>query len=280
LRVRGFTQDDAHIFCTQEQLADEIDGVLDLVHYLMTTFGYTYSAYLATRPEKSLGTESEWTFSTNAARQALERREMDYTLDEGGGAFYGPKIDIKLYDALGREWQGPTIQIDLNLPERFDVTYVGPDGRDHRVIMVHRAVLGSMERFIGGLVEHYAGSFPPWLAPVQARVLSISEDQAEATEAYARHLRDAGIRAEPDARGEKISYKVRQAEVQKVPYILILGGREVDQGTVSLRLHSRGDLGALDRDEVEQMILEDIRAKALVPGAKATASHAKGGEAG
>ncbi len=168
LRVRGFTQDDSHIFCTPEQLESEINGILDLIDSLMKTFGYTYKAYLATRPEKFIGSVEEWDFATDALRSAAKSRGLECELDEGGGAFYAPKIDIKLYDAIGREWQGPTVQVDLNLPNRFDVNFIGDDNSRHKVIMIHRAVLGSMERFVGGLIEHYAGAFPLWLAPMQS----------------------------------------------------------------------------------------------------------------
>ena len=182
LRVRGFTQDDSHIFCTPEQLEGEIEGILDLIDMMMKTFGYTYKAYLSTRPEKSLGTDEEWALATGALENAMKKRNMDYEVDEGGGVFYAPKIDIKLYDAIGREWQGPTVQVDLNLPNRFDVNFIGPDGNRQKVIMVHRAVLGSLERFCGGLIEHYAGVFPTWLAPTQVMVLPIADRHNEAAE--------------------------------------------------------------------------------------------------
>jgi threonyl-tRNA synthetase len=238
LRVRGFTQDDSHIFCTREQLADEITGVLELVHTMMSDFGYTYDAFLATRPkDKSLGTDEEWAWSTEALREALVRRGVDYQVDEGGGAFYAPKIDVKLYDALGRAWQGPTVQVDLNLPKRFGVTYVGQDGREHECVMVHRAILGSLERFVGGLIEHVAGEFPLWLAPEQVRVLSISEPSAP----YATHVRDAlrleGIRAEADLGPDKVNAKVRNAEMEKIPFMLIVGPRDAEAQVVSPRRH-------------------------------------------
>src|SRR5688572_2875372 len=238
LRVRGFTQDDSHIFCTREQLADEITGVLELVHTMMSDFGYTYDAFLATRPrDKSLGTDEEWAWSTEALREALVRRGVDYQVDEGGGAFYAPKIDVKLYDALGRAWQGPTVQVDLNLPKRFGVTYIGQDGQSHECVMIHRAILGSLERFVGGLIEHVAGEFPLWLAPEQARVLSISEPSA----AYATHVRDAlrleGIRAEADLGPDKVNAKVRSAEVEKIPFMLIVGPRDAEAQVVSPRRH-------------------------------------------
>jgi threonyl-tRNA synthetase len=212
--------------------------VLELVHTMMSDFGYTYDAFLATRPkDKSLGTDEEWAWSTEALREALVRRGVDYQVDEGGGAFYAPKIDVKLYDALGRAWQGPTVQVDLNLPKRFGVTYVGQDGKEHECVMVHRAILGSLERFVGGLIEHVAGEFPLWLAPEQVRVLSISEPSAP----YATHVRDAlrleGIRAEADLGPDKVNAKVRNAEMEKIPFMLIVGPRDAEAQVVSPRRH-------------------------------------------
>ena len=245
LRVRGFTQDDAHIFCTPEQLSAEIVGVLDLVDFLMRRFGYTYKAYLATRPEKSMGADDVWEHATRSLREALEARQMTYEVDPGGGVFYGPKIDIKLYDALGREWQGPTVQVDHNLPERFDTNYIGADGAEHRVVMVHRAVLGSMERFVGGLIEHYAGAFPLWLAPVQAVLLPIATRHADYAHQVAAELRAGGLRVEVDDRSEKTGLKIREAQVQKIPYMLVAGDREVEQHSISVRARETGDLGAM-----------------------------------
>ncbi|MBI2864562.1 MAG: threonine--tRNA ligase [Chloroflexi bacterium] len=249
LRVRGFTQDDSHIFCTPEQLTDEIIGVLDLMDHMMKTFGYTYSAYLATRPDKHLGTDEMWERATNGLRQALQRRGMSYEVDPGGGVFYGPKIDIKLWDALGREWQGPTVQLDLNLPERFDVNYIGADGAEHRVVMIHRTVLGSMERFIGGLIEHYAGAFPVWLAPTQATVIPIADRHLDFAKGVGDRLRAAGLRAEVDARAERMALKIRDAQLQKIPYMLVVGDQEVTANSVSVRLRSGENLGATPVDE-------------------------------
>ena len=200
LRVRGFTQDDSHIFCRPDQLKQEVNGVLDLTEFMMQTFGYKYHAYLATRPAKSIGTDEEWAFATNALREVLEERGLPYDVDEGGGVFYAPKIDIKLWDALGREWQGPTCQVDLNLPVRFNITYIGEDGKEHRCIMIHRTVLGSMERFIGGLIEHYGGNFPLWLAPVQAIVIPIADRHNE----YARKVAAALQNARPARQGGRL----------------------------------------------------------------------------
>ncbi|NLC59381.1 MAG: threonine--tRNA ligase [Armatimonadetes bacterium] len=245
LRVRGFTQDDAHIFCTPEQLVGEVVGVLDFVDFVMRRFGYTYKAYLATRPEKSIGSDAVWEHATRSLVEAMESRGLNYEVDPGGGVFYGPKIDIKLYDALGREWQGPTVQADANLPERFDVTYVGPDGNEHRAVMIHRVVLGSMERFVGGLIEHYAGAFPLWLAPVQAILLPIAERHGDYAHQVAAALRAAGLRVEVDDRSEKTGFKIREAQLQKIPYMLVMGDREVEQGSVSVRSRDAGDLGAM-----------------------------------
>ena len=262
LRVRGFTQDDSHIFCTREQLADEITGVLELTHTMMSDFGYTYQAFLATRPkEKFMGTDEEWAWATEALREAMVRRGIAYEVDEGGGAFYAPKIDIKLYDALGRGWQGPTIQVDLNLPKRFGVTYVGQDGKEHEAAMIHRAILGSLERFVGGLIEHVAGEFPLWLAPEQVRVLSISE----ASEQYARHVRDRlrleGLRAEADLGPDKVGAKVRLAETEKIPFMLIVGERDVEAQVVSPRRHKGRPEAAVPVAEFLARVKAEVAAK-------------------
>ena len=243
LRVRGFTQDDAHVFCTQEQLAGEVAGILALVDFMMDAFQYQYKVKLATRPEKSLGTDEEWAWSTQALVQALRLRDQEYEVDEGGGVFYAPKIDVVLLDALGREWQGPTIQVDLNLPKRFNATYVGSDGAEHETVIVHRTVLGSMERFIGGLVEHFAGAMPLWLAPVQTVVLPITDAHHPYGQRVVEQLRSAGLRAEFDGRSEKVNFKIRGAAGQKIPYMLVVGGREEQSGTVAVRSREAGDLG-------------------------------------
>jgi threonyl-tRNA synthetase len=261
LRVRGFTQDDAHIFCTPEQLSAEVAGVLDLVHAMMTAFGYTYRVFLATRPEKYLGTEQEWSRATAALVKAMESYDLKYEVDEGGGVFYAPKIDVKLLDALGREWQGPTIQVDLNLPKRFQVHYIGADNAEHEAIMIHRTVLGSMERFIGGLIEHYAGAFPLWLAPEQARVLPIGEAQAEYAGRVHQALRQAGLRAELQVTNEKIGAKIRQATMDKVPYMVILGAREAEQNAVSLRHRKDGDLGVMTVDSLVEKLKRETEEK-------------------
>jgi len=263
LRVRGFTQDDAHIFCRPDQLVDEVYHTLDLVKFLMATFGLDFKVSLSTRPERSFGTDAEWEMATNALRETLERAEVAYAVDPGEGVFYGPKIDIKLVDVLGRPWQGPTIQVDFQLPQRFGVEYVGSDNATHHAVMVHRAVLGSMERFVGCLIEHYAGAFPLWLAPVQVVVLPLTEAQAEAAQKLSERLKLAGFRVETDLRNEKIGYKVREAEMQRVPYMLVLGAREVGAGTVSVRTRERGDVGAKSVDEVISALTEEAQSRAL-----------------
>jgi len=266
LRVRGFTQDDAHIFCTPEQLPDEIGGCLELADFMMKTFGFEYQAFLATRPEQYLGTEEEWEQATAALRAALEKRGLDYEVDEGGGVFYAPKIDIKLADSLGRGWQGPTIQVDLNLPKRFGITYVGADNTEHEVIMIHRTVIGAMERFLGNLIEHYAGAFPMWLAPVQVMVLPITDDQDEYAHQVAGQLREVGLRVEVDERSEKIGHKIREATLQKVPYMLIVGKREAEGGAVSVRARVAGDQGAVPVEEFCERAREEVAARALPEG--------------
>jgi len=263
LRVRGFTQDDAHIFCRPDQLVDEVAGTLDLVKFLMKTFGLEFNAFLSTRPPVSFGADAEWEMATNALRETLARVALPYTVDPGEGVFYGPKIDIKLVDVLGRPWQGPTIQVDFQLPQRFGVEYVGSDNQTHHAVMVHRAVLGSMERFVGCLIEHYAGSFPLWLAPVQAVVMPLTDAQGARAQEVADRLRGAGFRVEADLRNEKIGAKIRDAELQRVPYMLVLGQREVEAGTVSVRARDRGDLGAKPVDAVMAALGDEVRARAL-----------------
>ncbi|CAA9549850.1 MAG: Threonyl-tRNA synthetase [uncultured Thermomicrobiales bacterium] len=244
LRVRGFTQDDSHIFCTEEQVGDEVEGVIRLAEYMADIFGYQFKAYLATRPEKWIGDEDNWDRATATLQAALDRRNLPWKIDEGGGAFYGPKIDIKWVDALGREWTGPTIQVDFNLPERFDVNYIGEDGDRHRVAMIHRTLLGSMERFVGGLVEHYAGAFPAWLAPTQAVVVPITDDQVPFAREVERQLKDAGMRVDLDESSNRMQAKIRTAQLRKIPYMLVIGKREAEAGAVAVRLRSGEDLGA------------------------------------
>lgn len=263
LRVRGFTQDDSHIFCTPEQLEGEIMGVLDLVDVMMRTFGYTYKAYLATRPEKYLGTEEEWKMATGALEQALKNKKLDYEVDEGGGVFYAPKIDIKLFDAIGREWQGPTVQVDLNLPNRFDVNYIGEDGNRHKAVMVHRAVLGSMERFCGGLIEHYAGAFPVWLAPQQVVILPISDRHYEFAKQLMETLAASDIRVNIDHRSETVNYRIREAQVQQVPYMIVIGDKETAAQTLSVRHRRDGDLGSMTCAELFKKLKTEIDERTL-----------------
>jgi threonyl-tRNA synthetase len=235
-RVRGFTQDDAHIFCTEAQLEDEIKNVLDFTLFMLGTFGFAeHNIYLSTRPQKSVGSDRNWELATDALKSALESKNIDYTVDPGEGVFYGPKIDIKIKDAIGREWQCSTIQADFNLPERFDVNYVGSDGHKHRPIMIHRALMGSLERFIGILIEHYSGKFPVWLAPVQVVFINVSGDEAAEVEKLRRELLALGFRPETDSREESMGYRVRDAIARKIPYICVIGKKEIAEGTVSVR---------------------------------------------
>jgi threonyl-tRNA synthetase len=246
LRVRGFTQDDSHIFCTPEDVGAEVRGVIELAEHMASVFGYDFTTYLATRPDKAIGDEETWDRATDALKQALEERELEYKIDKGGGAFYGPKIDIKWVDALGREWTGPTIQVDFNLPERFDVNYIGEDGERHRAAMIHRTLLGSMERFVGGLVEHYAGAFPVWLAPVQAVVIPITDQQFEFAHEIGARLTGAGIRVKVDDQRDRMQAKIRNAQLEKIPYMLVVGKREAEADSVAVRLRSGEDLGAMN----------------------------------
>jgi threonyl-tRNA synthetase len=263
LRVRGFTQDDSHIFCTPEQVVAEAGGVIDLAMHMADVFGYEFQSYLATRPEKSIGDAEVWEAATEDLRRAMEIRGLSYKIDEGGGAFYGPKIDIKWVDALGREWTGPTIQVDFNLPERFDVNYIGEDGERHRVAMIHRTLLGSMERFVGGLVEHYAGAFPLWLAPVQAAIIPITDDQIDYARDVARRLTDAGLRIEVNDRRDRMQAKIREAQLQKIPYMLVIGKREAAEDAVAVRLRNGRDLGAMPVGSFLELALPRVESRSL-----------------
>ncbi len=260
-RVRGFTQDDAHILCTPDQLLDEISGILDFVQDVMGLFGFEYEVELSTRPEKSIGDDQAWERATRALEEALRSRGMEFGVCEGEGAFYGPKIDVKLRDALDRKWQCATIQADFTLPERFDLTYVGPDGERHRPVMLHRVILGSIERFVGILIEHFAGAFPTWLAPVQVVLLPIADRHVPYARKAEGLLRSRGVRVEVDARNETLRYKIREAQVQKVPYMVVLGDREVSDGTVSPRPRSGDPLPTMVLDE----FVERVAAEAGLP---------------
>ncbi|MDX1631541.1 MAG: threonine--tRNA ligase [Thermoanaerobaculia bacterium] len=264
-RVRTFAQDDAHIFCTEDQIEEEVVGVLRMILDLYDTFGFENLVIeLSTRPEKSMGTDEMWERAEGALQAALEGQEIDFEVNPGDGAFYGPKVDFQIEDALGRSWQLGTIQLDYQLPERFDLTYVGSDGETHRPVMIHRAMLGSLERFLGILIEHTAGNLPLWLAPVQGVVLPVSEKFAPYAEKVCRDLRTADLRIELDDRNEKLGYRIREAQLQKIPYMLVVGGREEDAGTVAVRLRTGEDQGARPVAEVRDEI--EGRAAARVPG--------------
>ena len=263
MRVRCFTQDDAHIFMTPEQIKDEIKGVYNLINEVYTRFGFPYHVELSTRPEGSIGTDEMWEMATNGLQGALDELGVPYVVNEGDGAFYGPKIDFHLTDCLGRTWQCGTIQLDMNLPERFDLTYVGADGEKHRPVMIHRVVFGSIERFIGILTEHFAGAFPLWLSPVQAKIMTITDRADDAARELMNALDDAGIRAEMDLRNEKIGFKIREAQMQKVPYMIVLGDKEVENRVAAVRSRKDGDLGAMSAGELIARLKEEIRNKAM-----------------
>jgi threonyl-tRNA synthetase len=259
LRVRGFTQDDAHIFCTPDQLKEEMMNCVKFAIYLISSFGFKeYDIFLATRPEDFAGTAEEWDQAENTLKIALEEQGLPFTVDEGGAVFYGPKIDIKLKDALGRHWQGPTIQFDFNLARRFGVNYIGSDGEEHQCFMVHRALLGSMERFFGCLIEHYAGAFPVWLSPVQVIVLPIADRHADFAKKVHEQLLAQEIRAEVDYRREKIGFKIREAQVRKIPYMLVVGDQEMESDMISVRERKEGDLGQMDVTRFSDAVKERI----------------------
>ncbi len=259
MRVRGFTQDDAHVFCRLDQLDSEIHDILDMTLYVLRVFGFDrYDIYLSTRPDKYVGSEENWERATNALKQALEAQGLEYEIDPGEGVFYGPKIDIKIKDCLDRSWQCSTIQVDFNLPERFDVKYIGEDSHPHAPIMIHRALLGSLERFFGVLIEHYAGAFPLWLAPVQASVLTVTNRQDDWAVEVLQRLKAAGLRAQADLRNEKLGKKIREAQLEKVPYMIIIGDKEAEQGLVSPRRRDGEQLEACSVDEFIKMAKEEI----------------------
>ena len=262
MRVRSFTQDDAHIFMLPSQIKDEIMGVMDLFNVVYSTFGLSYHAELSTKPEKAMGSDEVWEVATSALQQALDERGMPYKINEGDGAFYGPKIDFHLKDSIGRTWQCGTIQLDMLMPERFDLTYVGEDGQRHRPVMIHRVAFGSMERFIGILIEHYAGAFPVWIAPLQVKILPITDRNMEYAQTLANKLREADIRVEVDERSEKIGYKIREAQMEKVPYMLVLGDKEAEAGMVAVRVRGQGDVGTMTFEAFEKMVNEAIANKA------------------
>ena len=261
MRVRCFTQDDAHIFMMPEQIRDEIKGVARLIDEVYQLFGFKYHVELSTRPEDSMGSDEDWELATEALRGALDDLGLDYVVNEGDGAFYGPKIDFHLEDSIGRTWQCGTIQLDFQLPLRFNCEYIGADGEKHRPIMIHRVAFGSIERFIGILIEHYAGAFPTWLAPVQVRVLPISEKFMDYGQKVLDALNAAGIRAEIDTKSEKIGYKIREARLQKIPYMLIVGAKEEEEGLVSVRSRFLGDEGQKDLTAFIEEITKEIKSR-------------------
>ena len=262
-RVRCFTQDDAHIFMTREQIKDEIKGVVRLINEVYTLFGFKYHVELSTRPENSMGSDEDWEVATDALRSALDDMGFEYVVNEGDGAFYGPKIDFHLEDSIGRTWQCGTSQLDFQLPQRFEMEYVGEDGAKHRPIMVHRVVFGSIERFIGILIEHFAGKFPVWLSPLQVKILPITDRQVEYANALAAQMKEKGIRVKVDDRSEKIGYKIREAQMEKVPYMLVVGEKEMEAGQVAVRRRDKGDVGAVAAEEFIATVLSDVANKTV-----------------
>jgi threonyl-tRNA synthetase len=266
MRVRAFTQDDAHIFMLPEQIRDEIKGVVSLIDEVYKTFGFEYHVELSTRPENSMGTDEEWKVAEDGLREALEDLNLNYVINEGDGAFYGPKIDFHLKDCIGRTWQCGTIQLDMQLPQRFDTTYIGADGEKHRPVMIHRVAFGSIERFIGILIENYAGKFPTWLAPVQVKILPISDKFADYANEVQKKLFDQGIRVEMDDRAEKIGFKIREAQLEKIPYMIVIGEKEVEQNNISVRSRDKGELGSIEVDKFVNIIKEQIETRENVKG--------------
>ena len=261
-RVRSFTQDDAHVFMLPSQIKEELIKVIDLFDRIYSQFGLTYRVELSTKPDNAMGDDAIWEAATNALREAIEEKQIPYQINEGDGAFYGPKLDFHIRDSIGRTWQCGTIQLDMNLPERFHMEYVGEDGQKHQPIMIHRACFGSMERFIGILIEHYAGAFPTWLAPVQVKILPISEKHVAYAEKLRQAFKKAYVRVELDDRNEKIGYKIRQAQVEKVPYMLVVGDKEEQDGTVSVRKRGEGEVGSQKYEEFLENILAEAKARA------------------
>ena len=259
MRVRGFTQDDAHIFCLPDQVEEEVIGVLEFTFDLLGAFGFTdYEIFLSTKPEKAVGADADWEHATDSLRRALDSKGLQYEVDKGGGAFYGPKVDIKIRDAIGRSWQCTTVQFDFNLPERFDLNYDGADGQEHRPYMVHRALLGSIERFFGVLLEHYGGAFPLWLAPVQAVVIPISDRHIEYADTIAARLKAQGLRVEVNSKSERMNAKIRDAQMQKVPYMLVVGDKEAEANAAAVRLRDGTDLGAIPLEQVEERMTSEV----------------------
>ncbi len=263
MRVRCFTQDDAHIFMTEDQITDEIKGVVRLIDEVYNLFGFKYHVELSTMPEDHIGDEKDWETATNGLKEALDELHLNYVVNEGDGAFYGPKLDFHLSDSLGRTWQCGTIQLDMQMPERFDLEYVGADGEKHRPVMIHRVVLGSIERFIGVITEHFAGAFPTWLAPVQVKVLAMTDRTHEAAKQIADSLDKLGIRVETDLRNEKIGFKIREAQMQRIPYMLIIGDKEVENNVVAVRSRKGGDLGTMPLAAFEEKLMEEVKTRSI-----------------
>lgn len=261
MRVRNFTQDDAHLFVLPEQIKEEIIGIIDFVDYVYNIFGFKYHIELSTRPENSMGTDEEWELAIGSLKGALDEKELSYKINEGDGAFYGPKIDFHLEDCIGRTWQCGTIQLDFQLPQRFDMNYVGADGENHRPIMLHRVIFGSVERFIAILIEHYAGKFPAWLAPIQVQILPIADKHHEYAIKLEREMKARGIRVEVDSRNEKIGYKIREAQLSKVPYMLVIGDKEMEAGEVAVRSRDRGEVGAVKVESFIEDLVQEIKEK-------------------
>jgi threonyl-tRNA synthetase len=262
MRVRCFTQDDAHIFMTSEQIKDEVIGVIELIDDFYKVFGFKYHVELSTKPENSMGSDEQWETATNALRDALNARKMEYKVNEGDGAFYGPKIDFHLEDSIGRTWQCGTIQLDFQMPERFDLTYIGADGEKHRPVMIHRVVFGSIERFIAILVEHYAGAFPTWLAPVQVKILPLVDKHHSYAFELQKKLESKGIRVEIDLRNEKIGYKIREARLEKVPYMVVIGDKEIENNQIAVRSRKEGQLGTMKVEEFVDRVMQEVKSKA------------------
>ncbi len=263
MRVRTFTQDDAHIFMLPEQIKDEVIGVVKFIDDVYKMFGFTYHIELSTRPDDSMGTDEEWETAENALREAMESIGVPFVINEGDGAFYGPKLDFHLEDSLGRTWQCGTIQLDMQMPQRFDISYIGSDGEKHRPVMIHRVIFGSIERFIGILIEHFAGKFPLWLAPVQVKLMTVTEKFTDYTLEIAEKFKAAGLRVEADIRNEKIGYKIREARNERTPYMCIIGEREVEAGTVTVRSSKAGELGEMKPEELQEKLIKEIKDKAI-----------------
>src|SRR5665648_3083 len=261
MRVRTFTQDDAHIFMLPEQVKEEIIGVIDFIDYVYNIFGFKYHIELSTKPEDAMGTDEEWEIATSALKEAMDAKSIPYVINEGDGAFYGPKLDFHLEDCIGRTWQCGTIQLDFQMPQRFELTYIGSDGEKHRPIMIHRVIFGSIERFIGILIEHFAGKFPLWIAPVQVKLLTVTEKFSDYTVQVEKKLKEAGMRVEIDIRNEKIGYKLREARNERVPYICVIGEREVESGTLTVRSSKEGELGEMSVEAFTASLIEEIKEK-------------------